>query len=237
MKNEPAYLTIANDILDQIQTERLRPGDQLMTECQLCEKYQVSRMTVNKALTTLVARGYISRTAGKGSFVQAPLVHKVASTSASFSKDIESIGKKPGSILVKYEVLRAGDRPGIMALLQLSENELMHYICRVRTGDGTPIAVSYTYIPCKRLPALDVTALEGSLYEYLKRECGIVPRSLDQTLSAELPTKEQLALLKVDSCALLKSSHLSADGQGNLFEYTETCYIGSRYTYHIPEGS
>ncbi len=237
MKNEPAYLKIANDILNQIQTEALRPGDQLMTESQLCDAYGVSRMTVNKALTTLVARGLISRTAGKGSFVLAPLVHRVAATSASFSRDIESIGKKPGSILVKYEVVRAADRPRIMSLLHLEENDLLHYICRVRTGDGTPIAVSYTYIPCKILPALDVNALQGSLYEYLEREYGIIPRSLDQTLSAELPTREQLALLKVDSCAILKSSHLSADNSGRLFEYTETCYIGSRYTYHIPEGT
>ena len=59
MKNSPRYLAIAQDIITQIQEGKLRPGDQIMTEAQLCEEYVVSRMTVNKALTTLVTKGFV----------------------------------------------------------------------------------------------------------------------------------------------------------------------------------
>ena len=61
MKKTAIYLQIAQNIIEMIQDGTLRPGDQLMTESQLCEKYNVSRMTVNKALSTLVAQNYINR--------------------------------------------------------------------------------------------------------------------------------------------------------------------------------
>ncbi len=233
MKKTPRYQAIAQDIIEKIQNGTFRSGDQLMTEAQLCEQYEVSRMTVNKALTSLVERGYISRTAGKGTFVLEPKVTKDLGSSNSFSSDMRSINKTPGAILVDYKVLRAGSLPDVQERLQLSEEELVHFIHRVRTSDGVRIAISRTYIPCKYLPALDVTVLEHSLYEYLDREYHIHPKATDYTFSALLPTARQKELLQVDSCALLKLSHCSVTEAGTLFEYTETCYAGNRYTYQF----
>ena len=193
MKKMPLYLTIVQDIMEMIQNGSLRSGEQLMTEAQLCEKYQVSRMTANKALSALVAQGYISRTAGKGSFVLEPKVTKDIGSSniSSFSRDMASVGKKPGAILVEYRVMRAEEAPLAAERLQLAENELIHYIFRIRTSNDIRIALSHTYIPCKYLPALDVTILEGSLYEYLDQTYQIHPRVLDYNFSAILSNKKQ----------------------------------------------
>lgn len=234
MKKEPLYLTIAQDIMEMIQNGKLRSGEQLMTEAQLCEKYQVSRMTANKALSTLAAQGYISRTAGKGSFVLEPKITKdIGASESSFTKDIASIGKKAGAILMEYQVIRAEEAPVAAGQLRLEAQELLHHIFRIRTSNDVRIALSHTYIPCKYLPALDATILEGSLYEYLGNTHQIYPAVLDHSFSALLPSKKQLELLQTDSCALLKSSHTSTIDPNLLFEYTETYYAGSRYTYHF----
>lgn len=233
MGKVPVYLTIAQDIISMIQNETLKSGDQLMTEAQICEKYNVSRMTANKAFSTLAAQGYINRTAGKGSFVAEPKFEKDIVKASSFSADMASINKKPGAILVEYKVMRAEEIPSVRKHLKLSPDELVHYIHRIRTSDDVRIALSYTYIPCKYLPALDVTILEDSLYAYLEREYHIIPRVTDHYFSAVLPTQKQLELLQVDSCALLNSSHISVSAPNQLFEYTETYYIGSKYTYHL----
>ncbi|MCI8558303.1 MAG: GntR family transcriptional regulator [Lachnospiraceae bacterium] len=234
MKKEPLYLTIAQDIMEMIQNGTLRSGEQLMTEAQLCEKYHVSRMTANKALSALAAQGYISRTAGKGSFVLEPKVTKNIGTSgSSFSADMASVGKKAGAILMEYRVICAEEAPLAAEQLRLEAQELLHYIFRIRTSNDVRIALSHTYIPCKYLPALDVTILEGSLYEYLNNTHQIYPIVLDHNFSALLPSKKQQELLQVDSCALLKSSHTSTIEPDLLFEYTETYYAGSRYTYHF----
>jgi len=233
LKNTPRYLVITQDIINQIQEGKLHSGDQLMTEAQLCEKYDVSRMTVNKALTALVTKGFIRRVSGKGTFILDQQVTKYigAMSPGSFSRDMESIHTKPGAILVDYRVIRASEVPTVAQQLELLENDFLHYIHRIRTSDGVRIALSHTYIPCKYLPAIDVSALEGSLYEYLDKAYHVHPQAQDYSFAALLPTNRQKELLQVDSCALLKSSHRSIIETGALFEYTETYYAGNRFTY------
>lgn len=74
------------------------PGDQIPTEAELCDTFQVSRMTVNKAIQSLASKGYINRVAGKGSFVTNVHIQKpIVRIPQSFSEDMRSIGLTPGS--------------------------------------------------------------------------------------------------------------------------------------------
>lgn len=68
-KTLPQYQKIENDLRDGIEQQRLKAGDQILTEEALCTRYGVSRMTVRKALDRLSADGYINRIPGKGTFV------------------------------------------------------------------------------------------------------------------------------------------------------------------------
>ena len=45
--NQPMYQKIKEDILHQIKTSLLAPGDRLPTEHELMQHYQVSRITVS----------------------------------------------------------------------------------------------------------------------------------------------------------------------------------------------
>ncbi len=67
--NKPMYQKIKEDILRQLKTSLLLPGDRLPTEHQLMEQYQVSRITVSKALGELKSEGVIERYPNRGSFV------------------------------------------------------------------------------------------------------------------------------------------------------------------------
>lgn len=50
-------------------TKHLKPGDLLLPEMQLAEKYSVGRITVRKAVESLVIEGILQRIQGKGTFV------------------------------------------------------------------------------------------------------------------------------------------------------------------------
>ncbi|MBM7691613.1 DNA-binding LacI/PurR family transcriptional regulator [Peribacillus deserti] len=65
----PLYEKIYLDLLNQIETEQLKPGDQLPTEKELANQYQVSRITSKKAVEKLVQIGAIERIRGRGSYV------------------------------------------------------------------------------------------------------------------------------------------------------------------------
>ncbi|MFC3127664.1 FadR/GntR family transcriptional regulator [Pseudoroseomonas globiformis] len=57
-------------ILEQIVDGRLREGDRLPSESQICAAFQVSRPTVREALMRLHADGLVTTRQGSGSYVQ-----------------------------------------------------------------------------------------------------------------------------------------------------------------------
>lgn len=81
----PAYQMLADDIRAQITSGRLRPGDRLPTEPQLCARSGVSRSTVREALRLLASQHLIVTTRGVtgGSFVAHPSPAMLADTLAT----------------------------------------------------------------------------------------------------------------------------------------------------------
>ncbi|QTH40352.1 substrate-binding domain-containing protein [Cohnella sp. LGH] len=74
-KKAPLYIQIREYIKNQIESGVLKPGDQIPTETDLTNKFQVSRITIKSALRHLVDEGLIYRVAGKGSFVSSEESH------------------------------------------------------------------------------------------------------------------------------------------------------------------
>ena len=69
MASEPMYKKIYDDLLNGIKEGKYPPGCRLPSEKELIDIYNVSRITVKKALEILAYRGCILRKPGKGSFV------------------------------------------------------------------------------------------------------------------------------------------------------------------------
>lgn len=63
------YITIINAIKTNIKNGTYKSGDILPTEQQFCNQFSVSRVTVQRAMKILSEEGVVSRTAGKGTFV------------------------------------------------------------------------------------------------------------------------------------------------------------------------
>ena len=55
--NQPLYQQLMEDVRSQIENSLLLPGDKLPTEREFIQKYNVSRITVSKALNELKAEG------------------------------------------------------------------------------------------------------------------------------------------------------------------------------------
>ncbi|WP_139990816.1 GntR family transcriptional regulator [Paenibacillus paridis] len=68
-KRTPLYSQIRDYILANIQQFHWQADDQLPTELELAEKFNVSRFTVKKAMSELVKEGLIYRIQGKGSYI------------------------------------------------------------------------------------------------------------------------------------------------------------------------
>ncbi|MBI2202336.1 MAG: GntR family transcriptional regulator [Candidatus Rokubacteria bacterium] len=68
----PLYYQLEQDLRERIGAGEFRGSAPLPTEQRLCEAYGVSRITVRRALDSLLASGLIARRQGVGTFVNEP---------------------------------------------------------------------------------------------------------------------------------------------------------------------
>lgn len=64
----PKYMKVAEYFKALIESDDIKPGDRLMSENEITEKFKVSRHTVRQGLAQLETQGYIYKEQGKGTF-------------------------------------------------------------------------------------------------------------------------------------------------------------------------
>ena len=66
----PKYYLVKKSVVEKIENEEFQPGEPIPSERELMEDYQVSRITIRKAIEELVAEGYLYKVQGKGTYVK-----------------------------------------------------------------------------------------------------------------------------------------------------------------------
>ena len=117
------YTIIENDIIECINSGKLKNGEKIPSESELCEKYKVSRTTVRKALANLSTNGKIIRKIGDGSYVNDQVFVNNTGRALSFTEDMEKNGKVPGSQVLNFKVSTGASNPEIAQNLKLKKNE------------------------------------------------------------------------------------------------------------------
>lgn len=229
------YKKIEDYIRNKIDTNKLRPGDQVDKDNKIVKEFGVSKLTVDKALINLAEEGYLIRIKGKGTFVKKRTWsdNAVDRRFHSLSEDIMKQGKKPGAKLIEYRAISAIEVPEIAGIFNLTDSDLIHYFIRVRTADGIPVAISYSYISAKQVPYIDLQILSnGSLWEFLANSGFEGTDKCYYTVEAKMPTEDQVKLLDISKDEpLLLSHHKSAIKDGTIYNYVDTYYVSSRYKY------
>jgi GntR family transcriptional regulator len=213
---------------------RGRPGDALPTEAELCETFQVSRMTARQALTRLVSEGLIQRRRGQGTFVAAQQLHRGPGVLLSFSEEIRRRGMRPSSRVITATMEVAG--PDEIRDLGLAPGTEIVRIVRVRRADDVPVAVENAALVPDLRGVLDVDLADGSLHEAVAG-LGVQPGWQSGWVGARLarPGEHRLLALR-PVAAILVEVGVAYDADGRAFERTETAYAAERYaidTVHV----
>lgn len=191
----PRYQKIADLLRRQILAGRVRSGDLLPSELQLCRRYAVSRTTVRQALQLLVEENRIERRRGKGSFVSEKKLSRQLSHLYSFTEDMQALGRKPHSRVLSSEVRAA--TAAIAAALGLSSQEHVFYLQRLRLASEDPILLENTYLPYALVKKPDIARLDfaqASLYEALRQTYQLRLAHAIETYEATFLTTEQAEL-------------------------------------------
>jgi len=208
--------------------ETLEVGQAIPSERRLCEQLGVSRLTLRAALDDLVREGHLTRRHGSGTYVSRPKIAQPL-TLTSFSEDMRRRGMVPGSRTLELAVMPAGARLG--RRLQLSPEDRVVRVKRLRLADGEPMALEVLHVPAALVPGLTQADLENSsFYELMEERYGIVIASATQTIEPTVTSAEESEALGVplhSPAFLFERTTLTVSGRP--MEFVRSFYRGDRY--------
>lgn len=233
-KTQPfKYALIKNDIVQAIKTKQLNADDKILSEAKLCKKYNVSRITVTRAINELVAEDYLYRIQGKGTFVKGKQLSEGVSQLSSFTKRM-----KEKKLKLETRVLETASvtMPVKMAsFFNLPSDKNVILLKRLRIVDGELLCLSIAYL----MPEIFYwTTLEDmeheSLYDLLENKYDFKLGNATQEFEVGYLNEKDAKFLEIssqDPCLKLSLYSTLSDGRPAQFE--ETYYVGSKYAYQL----
>ncbi|WEX07277.1 GntR family transcriptional regulator [Chelativorans sp. AA-79] len=225
---EPLYRRLKAALGEAIASSRLKRGAVIPSERTLCGELSISRVTVRKAIDELVADGLLNRRHGAKTMVSSRLEKSLA-TMTSFSEDMRWRGLEPGCIWISKEISRPS--PVEMMALGLSATDRVARLKRIRTADGTPIAIETASLPARFLPKPEEVG--ASLYEALDARGAMPVRAIQRMQSSPISREEAQLLKAPEDIGLLVVERRCFLGDGQIVEFTETRYRGDVYDFVI----
>lgn len=140
----PKYLQVENELKKEIISGKFKYGDKFYSEAQLKDKFNVSSITVIRAVKDLVKAGYLVRHQGKGTFISRSRKDKLVRLS-----DNEVFSNKQEEDTVKVLKFQEEKQSKILKKLGLSQYDSYYYIERLRLIGNTPFMVHRSFIPAK----------------------------------------------------------------------------------------
>lgn len=221
----PLYLQLARHFRRLIGEGTLRPDEALPAERALAERLNVSRVTLRRALQTLVEDGLVDQRPRAGTFVRRVHVEQALTFLTGFTDDMRQRGFTPGSRWLDRTVAIA--TPDEVAALGIAPGETVSRLWRVRLADGNPLALERATVPTRFLAdPLDVGA---SLYNRL-RALGHAPHRAQQRIGATVLNRQQAGLLGVPiGTPALSIERRSFLADGRPLELMRSQYRGDAY--------
>lgn len=221
----PLYLQLQKGLRKAVAERLVATNEAIPTERDLSQDFEVSRITVRKAIDGLVSEGLLDRRRGAGTFVVASRVEKSFSKLSSFSEDMMSRGQAPRSEWISRSTGTVTPEEALS--LGLSPGTQVHRFQRIRFANDRPMAIELSTIPAYCLPSPDLVG--DSLYEALDRNDCRPVRAL-QRLRAVAFDSRQAELLHVDqgdAGLFIERRGFLSDGRAA--EYTQSFYRGDAY--------
>ena len=128
-------------------------------------------------------------------------------------------GSKVTSKVIKFEVINPTEE--IAAKLQITTEDFIYHIIRVRYSDDDPIVIEYTYMPINLIPGIKNEILMKSIYSYIENTLNLKIKSAHRTIRAILPNDIEQEYLKIDNnFPILEVEQVAFLDNGQPFEYS-----------------
>ncbi|MFD2628536.1 GntR family transcriptional regulator [Oceanobacillus kapialis] len=214
----PLYDQVKHILADKITSKEWDVGYQLPTEKKLAETFNVSNITIKRAVHDLVHEGLLYRQSGRGTFVKSKEETNLTRLVSLRNESWEDQHHPHRTIELK--VVNASAE--IKEKLEMKERDV-YKIHRVKLKKDTPVAIEYSYIPVHIFPGLleknmDKELLYNLFTQKYNKKLGkakvyfsIVFADRNQATLLQVPVGEQLFSLE----------RYTVDEEGIVIEYSQ----------------
>jgi GntR family transcriptional regulator len=229
----PRHEQISDHLRQQIEDGTYEVDAQLPSEKELGERFDVSRVTVRRALQTLEHEGYIYRRQGLGSFVQDRPAAQGLVRLTDFAQDMAQAGLEASSEVRHH----AAETPpaAVATRLGLDDETTVMRLDRLRLGDGQPVAFDRTWLPMFYAQLLDDHDLSHeTIYGILEQDYDIPVLRGHYRLTAANADADMAEALGVDPGeALLLIERLSLTQGDKPVYFQRRYYRNDRVAYEL----
>lgn len=217
----PLYEQLKEAIKEGISKEIYRPGERMPSEPELESKYQVSRITVRRAVKELCDEGILVRKQGKGTFVLDTADYRRLDRAAGsgIHDTMEAIGRKVRSEVLEKTIIKP--KPAYARDLNIDPDDDVIYLKRLVYVDDVPAMIDTSYLPVKRFPGL---------YDKLNGDVALF-RTIQQQYEVRL--ERYYKVLKVQKASREMSRLLNCKVGDPMFDLFKITYDGNSVPQNI----
>lgn len=228
--SSPLYHQLKQRIAADIERGTYPVGSRIPPEHELEKLYEVSRVTVRRALAELTTEGLLERKQGKGTFVSVPQGRMHLKSLHSFHDSCTFNKVKPSTDVIHVKEMTASTRDA--EELNLAVGSRVLEMLRVRRADGIPVvleknrfSMAYAY--------LQDQDLSGSLYSLL-REYGVEPKLAVHDVSLHYADAAEAELLEIKEGSPLVCLHeVIFDQRGRPLHNSIQLIRGDQFVFRI----
>lgn len=224
----PLYHQLARELERSIAEGPLVKGAFLGNEIDLSESWQLSRLTVRRAIQELVDSGLLVRQRGVGTQVVNDELPKPPRLGSLYD-DLAHEGRNPTTTVIMHERVVAD--AVVSDELGLPRGSIVIHVERCRYADGRRLAILRNWLTVEAAGDLTTEELAANGLYHLLRSRGVWPHYAMRHIGARVANPTDAALLGLSVGApLLTVRSVMQDTSGTRVEVGEHVHDASNYT-------
>ena len=229
----PLYYQIESILRRKIISGELPPGSPLPSEEVLGQEFNVSRITVRRALSILEDDGLILRQRGRGTFVTDKPLSLGSPRFSGSMEELIAMGVKTEARILDESLVQPPET--VRQRLNLGPKEKAFRFRKIRMVEGEPFSYVINYLPQAigdRIAGADLSL--KPLLMILEENLGLSVEEAEQSIEAVVAEPEWAELLEVRvGDPLLKAERTVFDPDDNPLEYVWVLYRADKYFFNV----
>lgn len=143
---------IVRDAIDaDIIAGRLKPGERLPTEPELCKLHSAGRHSIRRAISALALEGKVRVQQGSGTYVETPeLINYMIGRRVRLRQSLREQGLAPGGAMLGWSEVEASATVARALCIPLGDKVIKSD--HLTTADGVPVAFGSIFHPVRLFP-------------------------------------------------------------------------------------